>query len=251
MCHKLDPVFFTRLAGMNPEDVCRRSRAVYDAVRLVYRITALGHDYEVDPKQCIIFPCGTNSQGTVSQAIHEVLPDSLKDRSETPHHPASHPYASDARIADENKSTGISGANPVSVELGLLILMYLLEAKIIPPAGKWVNEYSLKGGAMFFRGPHAFRTYEIAKRFGRDVEGFKKACIRLGGEPEQMGDAAFRFQILPRIQAVVVLWYADDEFDASVKLLMDPTIEEHLPLDEIFGMGLELLGRILGKNLWG
>jgi len=147
-------------------------------------------------------------------------------------------------------STDISIANLVSVELGLLILMHLLEAKDIPPAGKWVNEYSLKGGAMFFHGPHAFRTDEIAGRFGRDVEGFKKACMQLGGVPEQMGDAAFRFQILPRIQAVVVLWYADDEFDASAKLLLDPTIEEHLPLDVIFGMGLELLGRILGKNLW-
>jgi len=203
MCHKLDPVFFSRLAAMDPEDVCRRSLANYDASRRVYSITALGNEYEVKPEKGTILPMDT------------------------------------------------ANTDPVSVELGLLILMYLLEAKDIPPAGKWINEYSLKGGAMFFRGPHAFRTEEIAKRFGRDVEGFKKACRLLGGKPEQMGDAAFRFQILPRIQAVVVLWYADDEFDASAKLLMDPTIEEHLPLDVIFGMGLELLGRILGKNLWG
>ncbi len=203
MCHKLDPIFFSRLTGMNPADVCRRSRAAYNNDRHAYRITALGQEYEINTEKCTILP------------------------------------------------KSIANTNPVSVELGLLILMYLLEAKNIPPAGKWVNEYSLKGGAMFFRGPHAFRTDEIAGRFGHDIEGFKKACMQLGGVPEQMGDAAFRFQILPRIQAVVVLWYADDEFDASAKLLLDPTIEEHLPLDVIFGMGLELFGRILGKTPWG
>lgn len=202
MSHKLDPVFFTKLAGIDPSDVCRRSMAKYDHERRVYLITALGNEYEVDPGACTILPVDTSKSG------------------------------------------------PVSVELGLLILIYLLQARNIPPAGKWVNEYSLKGGAMFFRGPHAFRTDEIATRFGHDLEGFKKACLELGGVPEQMGDAAFRFQVLPRIQAVVVFWYADDEFDASAKLLMDPTIEEHLPLDVIFGMGLELLGRISGKNLW-
>ena len=49
---------------------------------------------------------------------------------------------------------------------------------------------------------------------------------------------------------IVVLWAADEEFDASAKLLMDSTIEHHLPLDVIFGMALEVLGRIVGKVLW-
>ena len=65
-----------------------------------------------------------------------------------------------------------------------------------------------------------------------------------------MGDAAFKFQILPRIPVIVAFWYADDEFDASAKLLMDKTIEDHLPLDVIFGMGLELYSRIVGSQLW-
>lgn len=143
------------------------------------------------------------------------------------------------------------GKDPVSVELGLLILFYLLEAKDIPLEGRWVSEFNLKGGAMFFRGPHAFRNDEIAARFGYDLAGFKETCLALGGSPVKMGDAAFQFQVLPRIPAVAVLWYADEEFDASAKLLMDATIEQHLPMDVIFGMALELIGRIVGKTLWG
>jgi len=202
MCHKLDPSFFANLSAMDPEDVCRRSLASYDADIKTYRIKALEYEYEVNPAGCEIKPLNSDER-------------------------------------------------PVSVELGLLILFYLMQAKDIPLTGKWVSEYDLTGGTMFFRGPHAIRNEEVAKRFGRDIEGFKKACRNLGGEPENYGDAAFRFKLLPRIPVLAVLWRADEEFEASAKLLMDETIEQHLPLDVIFGMSLELLGRIVGKTLWG
>lgn len=202
MCHKLDPIFFKRLAGKNPDEVCRQSLAGFDYKRKVYRIVALGQEYEVDPE---------------NKEIKPVSP----------------------------------GEHTVSVELGLLILVYLLEAKDIALKGRWVSEFNLRRGAMFFRGPHAIRNEEIADRFGYDLDGFKETCRALGGSPVEMGNAAFRFQVLPRLPVVVVLWYGDEEFDPSAKMLMDATIDQHLPLDVIFGMSLELIGRIVGKTLWG
>jgi len=200
MCHKLDPVFFAELKGLDPKDVCRRSLARYDKDRGVYLVTSMEREYEVDPAACEI------------------------------------------RAPDEER--------PVSVELGLLILFYLLKAQDVPLSGKWVSELDLAGGSMFFRGPHIIRNQEVAGRYGRDAEGFSEACRGLGGEPVEMGDAAFKIRVLPRVPVIVVLWLADEEFDASAKLLMDSTIEKHLPLDIIFGMALELLGRIVGKVLW-
>jgi len=202
MCHKLDPVFFSQLAQMDPQDVCMRSLTAYDHDRKVYRVTVLEKDYEIDTARCDIKPLDPEE-------------------------------------------------GPVSVELGLLILFYLLQAKDIPLSGKWVSEFDITGGAMFFRGPHVIRNDAVADRFGRDVEGFVESCRALHGDPIDMGDAAFKFRVLPRIPAVVVLWRADDEFEASAKLLMDATIDRHLPLDVIFGMALEILGRIVGKTLWG
>jgi hypothetical protein len=202
MCHKLDPVFFKKLAEKDCDEVCMRSLAEYDSDRNVYRVTALGNEYYVNPE------------------AHEIKPSS-------------------------------SIIQEVSVDLGLLILIYLLEAKDIPVSGEWVSEFNLRGGSMFFRGPHAFPVDEIASRFGYDMEGFKETCISLGGKPLSLGDAAFKFQVLPRVPVAAVLWYADDEFDASAKLLMDATIEQHLPLDVIFGMSLEVIGRVVDKILWG
>ena len=127
MCHKLDPVFFKKLTEKDPAGVCGRSLAEYDFEKNVYRITAFGNEYSVNPE------------------AHEVKPSS-------------------------------STKEEVSVDLGLLILMYLLEAKEIPVNGEWVSEFNLRGGSMFFRGPHAFPVDEIAGRFGYDMEGFKKTC---------------------------------------------------------------------------
>jgi len=139
---------------------------------------------------------------------------------------------------------------PISVEMGLLLVFYLLRAVDVPLSGKWIGEFDIKGGERFFRGPHAVRNPEVAEKFGHDPEGFGKACEKLGGTPEDMGDAAYRIRVLPRVPLIVLLWMADDEFEASAKTLMDSTVDQHLPLDIIFGMLLEVLGKIVGRVLW-
>ena len=154
------------------------------------------------------------------------------------------PATGDIKPAHDPSSAEWAHA-PVSVELGLLILFYLLGAQDVPLSGKWVNEFSLRGGALFFRGPHAIRNSEISDRFGRDIDSFRKVCLKLGAQPVEMGDAAFRFQILPRIPVLVILWYGDEEFEASAKLLMDSTINTHLPLDVIYAMAVELVNLLI------
>ncbi len=134
----------------------------------------------------------------------------------------------------------------VSMELGLVVVFYLLRAKEIPAEEGWVNEYSIPGGALFFRGPHRMRNDAVVQRFGYHLEDFRKVCRSLGGEPLPMGDAAFRFRVLPRIPLALVLWYGDEEFDASAKLLMDSSIRHHLPLDVIYAMSVEFIRRLVG-----
>lgn len=63
-----------------------------------------------------------------------------------------------------------------------------------------------------------------------------------------MGDAAYRFSFLPRVQVAVVLWRGDEEFGAEARLLFDRTIGEHLPLDVIFSLASEVCDRISKGN---
>lgn len=139
------------------------------------------------------------------------------------------------------------GSRPSSMELGLCIVFYLMECKDLPLANEWASEKDVPGGVNFFQGPHAIPGHLVAKRFGADVEAFRRVCRKLGGTPLEMGDAAFAFRIHPRVPAAVILWKEDEEFPADVRLLFDRTIGEHLPLDVIFGLSEEICERLAAE----
>lgn len=136
------------------------------------------------------------------------------------------------------------GAPGPDLELGLAIIFYLLRAQEVPLKNEWVSEKDLPGGVSFFRGPHAVPARLITERFQDDLTAFQKACAALHGQPADMADAAFVFRVLPRVPVAVLYWKGDREFDAEAKMLFDRTISEHLPLDVIFGLAVEMCGRI-------
>lgn len=138
---------------------------------------------------------------------------------------------------------------PISVEMGVAVLAYLLGAKDIPLSGEWVSEKDLPGGEMFFRGPHSIPANLVAQRFGSDLEGFCRACELLKGSAvDGHADASYRFRILPRVPVEVLFWAADEEFEAQAQLLFDRTVHAHLPLDVVFGIGLEVCARLAGRK---
>jgi hypothetical protein len=128
----------------------------------------------------------------------------------------------------------------------LFIVYYLLKSKEIKTAGEWISEKDIPGGATFFRGPHEIPTRVISKRFGNDIEAFKKRGMALHGTALDMGDAAYRFDIVPGIPVLVLYWTGDDEFPPEAKILFDKSIYDQLTLDIIFALSVEICSR-LGK----
>ena len=122
------------------------------------------------------------------------------------------------------------------VELTLFLLHYLLGTTDVPLAGKRVSEKELKGGEMFFRGPHALPTRGIIKKFGKNPKGLIDTGLNLRGSKIDLGDASIELRAAPKIPVTYVLWAEDEEFPASVTILFDPTIQEFLPLDIIYGV---------------
>lgn len=127
---------------------------------------------------------------------------------------------------------------PLSIELRLLILQYLIQAKELPLVGKWVTEKELKNGEMFYRGVHSLEMFKnpLEEKFGRRPDDFLEAGLSIGGRKVNYGDGGLTFQALPRIPVLCILWTGDDEFPAKVNILFDPTIEQHLALDTIWGL---------------
>ena len=118
--------------------------------------------------------------------------------------------------------------------------MYLIEAKNIPLSRRWISAKDLKGGEMFFRGPHSFPVLPLEKRFVKDGEKFLALGEKFGVRKDTLGDASFQVAVLPRVPLQVVLWFEDKDFPARISFLFDSTVEKHLPLDAIYGLVCEL-----------
>lgn len=131
-----------------------------------------------------------------------------------------------------------------SIDLKVTLITYLLNAKGIPLAGKLVAGSSLKGGKTFFQGTHRFPVEPLMERYGQDPEGFLTQGLSLGATQEGFGDVSLRFPALPRVPVIMVLWAGDEEFPARLNVLFDASIEQHLPLDAIFGLVSEICRRM-------
>jgi len=127
----------------------------------------------------------------------------------------------------------------------LLVVSYLLYAQKIDIIGKWISEKDLKGGSLFFRGPHCLPSSALEKEFGTSRETFAGKSLRLGGKPLDFGDISMCFPVLPLIPLTVVLWLKDEEFPARVTFMMDQSIEAHLPLDVICAMAASVTKKLL------
>jgi len=148
----------------------------------------------------------------------------------------------------ESKITRIrDGNSDIKTFFGLFILHYLLTSKAIPISKEWISEKDIPGGEAFFRGPHAVPTHLIVEGYGNNIAGFSNRCEQLDGITLQMADKAYSFRIAPRIPVAALLWEGDDEFQAESKILFDRTIVEHLTLDIIFALAVEICTRVAGS----
>jgi hypothetical protein len=145
----------------------------------------------------------------------------------------------------ESKIIRLQDDNPdVNHLLGLFIIYYLLRSKDINISKEWISEKDIPGGATFFRGPHKIPSHIIETPYENNIEEFKEKCERLDGIPLDMADAAYAFEITPRIPVVVQFWEKDDEFPAEAKILFDKTIAEQLAPDILFCLTVEICRRI-------
>jgi hypothetical protein len=133
--------------------------------------------------------------------------------------------------------------------LSLLCLVYLCHVTFSGLRNEKISVKDLKD-AHFFQGPHALDIAGVMTRFGRDPEGFRIAAARLGGTPIDGGDAAVELWPFPKIPLYLILWAADAEFDASLSVLFDRSIERHLAADGIWGLVNLVCGCLLEQPLF-
>ncbi|MFC1825279.1 DUF3786 domain-containing protein [Thermodesulfobacteriota bacterium] len=119
--------------------------------------------------------------------------------------------------------------------LELISLLYLLNVGPEPIADKLISVQELKD-SHFFQGPHELRIAPLLERYGDDLEEFRKAGAALGGEKEELADAAFKILPFPKVPLYYLLWEGDEEFAPRISILFDRTIERIFSADGIWGV---------------
>ena len=86
---------------------------------------------------------------------------------------------------------------------------------------------------------------------GRDADTLRAAAAALGGRDiDAEGDAAFDFDLFPRVSARLV-WHApDEEFPPSATLLLPANIESYFSIEDIVVLSERLVARLGGRPFY-
>jgi hypothetical protein len=138
-------------------------------------------------------------------------------------------------------------AAPAPKMLGILLMHYLTQADGAPVANNWIAYRDLPGARLFEQKFANLVSHPMIERFGNSVDTFRQSALALGGQPmEGKGDAAFRFNALPRVPIASIFYCGEEGIPPSIKVLFDASAPHYLTTDD-----LVVLTSFLGSFLKG
>ena len=136
-------------------------------------------------------------------------------------------------------------AQELSISTQALLLYHLVTSDGAPLQDRWVSFAELPGGRFYNQTFQGYSGNELVRAFGNDLEAFRRACIQINGITEPTGDAAYRFEVLPRLPVLLVYWQGDEDFPPSIKVLFDASACHHVPVDVCAIVGGSLAGKLI------
>lgn len=127
----------------------------------------------------------------------------------------------------------------------LVILHYLDLADGFPLTGKEIPFGQMRSGMV--RGGGIDRRCELAIQNQKDLneDTLAKICESIGGEPvASNADAAFRIPFLPRFPVTLKIWFPDEDFPASGRMLLDAGADHYLTIEDAVTVAEILLERL-------
>jgi hypothetical protein len=129
-----------------------------------------------------------------------------------------------------------------------LLLYYFQTADGAPGEGVWISFSELPDGKVYNQAFLSYTGKELAHIFSEDLPAFQRAAGSLGGTPEALGDAAFRFQALPRVPVLVVYWLGDEDLSSSAQVLFDRSASHYLPTDAYAILGSTITHKLIAAR---
>jgi len=130
------------------------------------------------------------------------------------------------------------------VSIQIVLLHYLLTADGTPPADRWVTFRELPDGLFYAQAFAGHAEAVLAEKLGADLDRFRRAAEALGGARLDLADAAYRFQVFPRLAVAALLWEGDEDFPPQARILFDAHAGHYLPTEDLAGVGDWLAHRL-------
>jgi hypothetical protein len=147
----------------------------------------------------------------------------------------------------------VDGTDPgreVPLQEQVLILHYLQGASGPWPRGQWIAYREIPGAGFYFSAFVKRAIDPLKKSFGQNAPALIRVAGLLGGRGIQPGDAAFEFQVLPRVPIRVILWQGDEEFAPEANILFDETVGDLLSPEDVAWLSGMLVYRLMSlKNI--
>ena len=130
-------------------------------------------------------------------------------------------------------------------ELLLLHYMRLADGTALP-RGEWIAFAELRDGMVRGGGFDRDSAQRLSGLLGeRAPEAVARACRALGGEAlETNADYSAVFPLFARVPVLLKLWFADDEFPASAKLLLNRAADHYLTVEDAVTAGEVLIAAL-------
>ena len=157
------------------------------------------------------------------------------------------PFVEAAAEADKDIFVLVRTSNPSSSELQMLDL-----ADGTPPTGRTITLSQYKDGLV--RGSGLDRNAELIVRRDLGVlppEELTQRCKAIGAEllPTN-ADFCARFDFAPRYPMWLKIWFADEEFPASGRLLLDESAPHYLTIEDAVTAASLILDRLTQTHHW-
>jgi hypothetical protein len=137
---------------------------------------------------------------------------------------------------------------PVAPPWAILVLHYLATTSRPETLGPEVTFADLPAARSYAEVYRARTVGRLCATVGRDADKLRAAAVGLGGRSVAAGDAAFDFDVFPRL-CVRLVWHApDEEFPPSATLLLPRNVASYFAAEDIVVLSERLVSRLAGKS---
>lgn len=111
-------------------------------------------------------------------------------------------------------------------------------------AHEWANVGTLSSiqGGPLEKGGNFFQN--AGNYFTGRTDALSHACEKLGGKKMEKGDAAYELQLFPFLPLILRFWDADEDFPASLQILVDKNILDYMHYETLMFAISHLLERL-------